>query len=374
MRRTVKTLSLMFATVLLQACGSDSSSYSILSSAESFKQNAEVIQTKIDILWVIDNSGSMATSQQNLVQNFDSFISNFVTKSYDFRMGVTTTDSFIARPEYSYIYNDSWNSYYQRNRYYFGLDQDLKAMLRSGVPGKTESGFKIITNSTPDIIGSFKINAVQGIEGYGDERALQSLRTTLESAHNADFRRPDAFLAIIIVSDEEDFSHDGTSLIENRNYAGLHTPQSYVDFLDAYTGTSGAQRQYSVSTISINDQACLDSLNIDSNVRKIGTRIGQVAQLTGGTIGNLCGDFANELKLIQDKILNSVTQFYLKREPIPETIRVIVNNQLVPRADQNGGEGWTYKADSMSIVFSEQFMPPQNAEISVSFDPVGLDF
>lgn len=374
MRRTVQLLHVFLMTVLLQACGSDSSSFSILSEAENFQQNAEEIQTKIDILWVIDNSGSMATSQQNLVENFDSFISNFVTKSYDFRMGVTTTDAVLAGSEWNSFYNDPWNGNYIKNRYYFGLDRASKAQLRDGVPGTSSSGVRVITNNTPHIVDTFKINAVQGIEGYGDERAFQSLKATLDSPLNSGFRRSDAFLAIIIVSDEDDFSHNGTDLNENMNNPGLHSVESYVNYLDAYTGTTGDSRQYSVSTISINDQTCLNSLNGSSTGRKIGTRIGALAEMTGGTRGNLCGDFANELKLIQDKILNSLTQFYLNREPIPETIKVIVNGNVIPEARKNNGQGWTYRPDSLSIVFSEQYLPPQGASIAVSFDPVGLDF
>lgn len=374
MRRTMHVMSVLLASVLMQACGSDSSSFSILPSGQNFQQNTDFISTKIDILWVIDNSGSMETSQQNLVSNFDAFIQNFVQKSYDFRMAVTTTDAILADPMWTNLYNDPWNNYYIRNRYYYGLAQELKADFRQGIPGVSSSGTRIITNSTPNIIQTFNINALQGVEGYGDERAFQSMRAALNSPLNSDFRRPDAFLAVIIVSDEDDFSHDGTNAIDNPNSASLHSVQSYVDYLDQLTESSGATRRYSVSTISINDQQCLDSLTDGFTGRRIGVRMGELADLTGGTIGNLCGDFGEELNLIQDKIINSLTQFYLDREPIPETIRVFVNGVQIPEAIKNGGEGWTYDPSALSIKFSESYRPPQGASISVAFDPVGLDF
>lgn len=50
-------------------------------------------------------------------------------------------------------------------------------------------------------------NVKLGTSGSGDERALSSFEKTLINPLNSNFHRPDAFLAIIIVSDEDDFSH-----------------------------------------------------------------------------------------------------------------------------------------------------------------------
>jgi hypothetical protein len=367
-------LSVVFASVLLQACGSDSSSFSILPDSQDFQQSTSFTSTKIDILWVIDNSGSMDSSQQNLVENFDSFIKNFSQKSYDFHMAVTTTDAFMADPLWTGYYNDPWNNYYYKNRYYYGLAQDTKAQFRDGVPGVSSSGYRVMDNNTPNLIQTFNVNARQGILGYGDERAFQSITSALGSPYNTGFRRDDAFLAVIIVSDEDDFSYDNTTPTENVNLPSLHPVSRYVDYLDQYTGSSGATRRYSVSTISINDQQCLDLLNATTSGRKIGQRIGALATATGGTVGNICGNFGEELTLIQDKILNALTQFYLDRKPKEDTIRVFVDNVKVPRAADNNGAGWTYSADANSIVFTEEFRPPQGAQISVAFDPAGLDF
>jgi hypothetical protein len=47
--------------------------------------------SKVDILWVIDNSGTMCQEQQELRARFDSFVSEFGEKNIDFNIGVTTT-------------------------------------------------------------------------------------------------------------------------------------------------------------------------------------------------------------------------------------------------------------------------------------------
>jgi len=46
----------------------------------------------VDMLWVIDNSGSMAEEVARLQDSFDVFMNEFVTLGLDYQIGVTTTD------------------------------------------------------------------------------------------------------------------------------------------------------------------------------------------------------------------------------------------------------------------------------------------
>jgi hypothetical protein len=46
---------------------------------------------KIDILFVVDNSGSMAQEQANLATNFPQFISVIEASGLDYRVAITTT-------------------------------------------------------------------------------------------------------------------------------------------------------------------------------------------------------------------------------------------------------------------------------------------
>src|SRR5438309_5556876 len=48
----------------------------------------------IDVLWVVDDSGSMAPRQENLAKNLQSFMDVFVKSGIDYRIAVTTTDIF----------------------------------------------------------------------------------------------------------------------------------------------------------------------------------------------------------------------------------------------------------------------------------------
>src|SRR5690606_5745771 len=121
-------------------------SFSILADTDTFVQSTNSFNNKLDILWVIDNSGSMAPYQQNLSDNFTAFINNFITLGYDFRMAVITSDAWLA---------DYYSS--QAGRAAF----------------KSNSGHSILTPDTPNLTSAFSANVLQGTGGYGDERAFQ---------------------------------------------------------------------------------------------------------------------------------------------------------------------------------------------------------
>src|SRR3990167_2635009 len=91
--KTLKFSALMLTCVAtLAACGPKAANFSILPAGQGTYQGSNA-NNKVDILWVIDNSGSMLTKQQNLAAGFNSFSSLFVTKGFDFRMAIVTSDT-----------------------------------------------------------------------------------------------------------------------------------------------------------------------------------------------------------------------------------------------------------------------------------------
>lgn len=344
----VSLLLVLGISFLLYGCGENSPSLSLLSDSDVFNQQTSTLNNKIDILWVIDNSGSMAPAQTNLASNFNSFINNFSNKGYDFRIGVTTTDA--------------WRGLFPQ----YGYNPTTLFRLRDGV-GATHSGVFVITPSTPNIVNTFNINITQGIAGNGDERAFQSMHAVLNSNVNPDFRRADAYLAVIIVSDEDDFSSTGLSYInENYNHSTIIPISSYINFLDTHTNSSGATRRYSVSAMAVWDQPCKSQSHSEAN---IAIRYEALVDATGGVKGSLCGNFAAALEEIQNNIIELSSQFFLSREPVPSSIVVTVNGVIIPEDVSNG---WTYDSSSNSIIFHGSAIPPQGAQIIVDFDPVTI--
>lgn len=334
----------------MTACGNKATSFSLLADENNFQQNSAETNGKIDILFVIDNSGSMASSQQAVADNFQRFIGKFNEKGFDYRIAITTSDAYMDL---------------------YGGDPTV-SRFRDGTDLTGHTGVHVVDPTTPDLEVTFLKNMLQGIAGSGDERVFQSIKQTLLNPANAGFPRPTAFLSVIIVSDEDDFSYDGAASIGGQySNPALHTVDSYLGFIDGLTSATDEtrSRKYNVNSIAILDQACLDFLNASSPGRKIGRRYQEISTKTNGVIGSLCGDFGTTLSSISAKIIELTTQFYLNRTPRVESLRVLVDNVEVSSDPVNG---YQYHADTNSITFHGTWVPDPASVISVRFDPTSL--
>jgi hypothetical protein len=359
--------------LLLGACGEKDPNFSLLSDADTFFQSTDKVNSKLDILWVIDNSGSMETSQQNVISNLNSFISDFQMKNLDFKMAVITTDAYRTQ------FNSNQNCSQFRNRI-------LNSSCNT-VSGTTASVGRILDGLTPNLSANFLINASQSssalnVFGSGDERAFQSISVALNNTLNAGFLRNDSYLSVIIVSDEDDFSHATSQAVEamgapyNSNpwaYPGLHAISVYTNYLDTLTGSLPDKRRYNVNAMTILDEPCRLDLST-SFPRKLGTRYMAMANATDGTLASLCGNFAQELELIADNIQTLATQFYLDRIPVPSSIVVKIAGTEIPNRATNplNNGGWEYDATSNSVRFyGDSYIPAAGAAIKVTYDPAG---
>ncbi len=337
-------------TLGLTACDKSGGGVSILSAEENFKVSITTQPRPVDILWVIDNSGSMQSSQTNLANNFNSFIQDFVTLKYDFRMSTTTSDTWFEQYNSNQLYSSRWRT---GNR-------------TGSTP--TNSGVFVMDKNTPSLNSVFTTNATVGINGNGDERAFASLQRSLSNSANADFRRSSAFLAVVIVSDEEDFSRTDSSFSENYNDPKLIPVNNYVSYLDTLTGSNSTNRKdaYQVNAIYIKDSACLASLNNSS--QKIAVRYGQIADATGGVKASLCDPFTTVLQSIKDKILVASAVFKLDRQPQPGSILVKVNGTQLSESSTT----WQYDATVNSIRFAPESVPAADDNIQITYDPTTL--
>jgi len=320
---TFKNISILIVTGLLAtACSSNNeASFSLASKSQSASQAFEV--QKVDILWVIDDSGSMKSSQEALASNFESFASKFIEKDYDFQMAITTTGA----------YSDNSN-------------------FVGGIMGK----------STPNFVDTFVDNVLVGIDGNIDERGMQSSVASMARSGNQGLVRNGSQLAIIIVSDEDDTSKDSN--------------QVYLEELAAMTGSTLDKSNFSISAITISDSDCLKKIGSWGSSHKIGKRYMEVAEATNGTVTSICDDFSDSLKQISDKILNKTEKIVLNEEPIVESISVYINNELVPQADtslpQDEWSGWVYTQEGNTITFHGGIVPSASADFRINFTPKSL--
>ncbi len=178
---------------------------------------------KTDILFVIDDSGSMSEEQTNLATNLGVFIDALAAMPVedDYQIGVTTTD----------VENFAWSAA-NGTRFAAGPENGnpyprgaLVAVTQSGgvgVPGDLVynattyastngwGGNRILPRSSPTLAQDFNANVRVGTSGSGKEQPFRAIRLALtdriQDGTNAGFLRPGARLAIFILSDEDDCS------------------------------------------------------------------------------------------------------------------------------------------------------------------------
>lgn len=127
----------------------------------------------IDVLFMVDDSPSMADDQNILATNFQSFIGSFKNFQVDFHIGAVSSD-----------------------------------MRKSDRKGQLVAPF--LTPTTPDLEGAFTKMVNVGDKGSANEQGINAVMTALTepllSTTNKGFVRPDADLAVIFLTDENDSS------------------------------------------------------------------------------------------------------------------------------------------------------------------------
>ncbi|MEL6177889.1 MAG: hypothetical protein AAFS10_03005 [Myxococcota bacterium] len=229
---------------------------------EPFSQNVTAERTdivtsagvnKVDILWIVDNSGSMCEEQADLRENFNSFVEKLVEVGADFQLAVITTDMEDAAQSgrFQNVPNDAP-----------GAQCDIIVDIsQCPTPDNGQEYPPLIIKSTdprylnsdgqPDvqkIQRDFGCSATTGITGTGFEMGLEAARRALSPAlidggFNAGFLRDDAFLAVIFLTDENDCSDGGALNLTNGNICEwerdkLIPVQEYVDFFTSLKTTA----------------------------------------------------------------------------------------------------------------------------------------
>ena len=171
---------------------------------------------KADILFVIDDSGSMAGEQDNLAANFGAFINRIEEKNANrrangdaevkYRIAVTSTSVDLtyetsSGPTTQDFYTVQSNC--QSGGYQIQNGQPYPQGDFLAVPGN-QAILDSETMSSDEIIREFQENVKLGVCGSGQEQGLRAARMALEK--HPDFVRAGSKLFIAIVSDEEDCS------------------------------------------------------------------------------------------------------------------------------------------------------------------------
>lgn len=184
--------------------------------------------SKMDILFVVDNSGSMGQEQTNLAQNFPLFIDVLEQRNLDYRVGITTTGK-------DYTYYD-----------FLGLPTTQTGGDNGELLQRCGMTQRWVSPTDPTPADTFACAAEVGTDGPNDEMPLSVIKMAFDDritdGTNASFRREDALLAIVILTDENDCSYETSvhlGFLESLCESNMEPVSTYVEFLDTFTGDRG---------------------------------------------------------------------------------------------------------------------------------------
>lgn len=316
MKKLVKILTILFAISIL-SCSDQQPSKSLaiqadlgqdkLSGDEGKNSKNTVLEARVDILFVVDDSGSMGNHQSNLAANINNFVQSFTNRPYiDYHIGVITT---------------SMNS---------------SANCCGRLVGKT----RFVDRSTPNVVSVLAKNLIVGTDGSALEETFEptlvALTERIADGYNKDFLRDDAHLVVIFITDAED--------------QGALSPQDFYDGLVDIKKDPNRILSYGVIVPS---SAPADCPRDDwSRPQRIETFLqSTINGSTGKNIFSLCDpNFGDKLSDLADDLVGYIANYiYLSRVPdLKKPMTVHFGTQIIPSGYP---AGWSYTGSVNAISF-----------------------
>jgi len=315
---------LLVYSLIQTGCGAQGSAaiFDVDQVGENFGQKI-LYNNKVDILFIVDNSTSMAQHQGRLSQQIPYLVTALRALKMDYHIAAIST-----------------------------------SMGADGNGGQFLGSPSVLTNQTGNLEALLQQRIAQGETGSNSEKGLLSMETALSPAYlstgGAGFLRDDALLAVIELSDEDDKSAKTASyfanLLDALKPAAVDGRKSWIfNFIGVLENTSACR--------TFNDYSEVGALQM------------QLAELSGGNKESLCSNsLSSALSNIKSRIVQILTDFYLKSRPVKQTLKVAVNGRLVPESATNG---WTYIEDGNKYIirFTGDAVPAADADIRVDFTP-----
>ena len=295
---------------------------------------------KVDMLIVIDNSGSMDDEQKALAANLDHLWNRIALANADFHIAVTST---AMTP-----YTAGWTQ--------------CPGGANGGEAGRffpvDNSRPRILTPTTPNVKQALFDNTKVGL-CHWDERffdpVLAALTPPLVSSTkapgtpwpddgNAGFLRDDARLALLAVSDADDDND-------------VVNPPPVSEMV-------GKLSQVKKGALDLISFAGIVGLRMCNNVEQVGTRYMEIARQMNGKLYDICdlNNFGTMLDDALGTLLLPLSSFPLSAHPRDAAaIAVTVNGAA--RTD------FRYDAGTNRIVFPQDALPPPGSHISATYDP-----
>lgn len=315
---------------------------------------------KVDVLWVVDDSGSMSPYQNLLAANFPTFFEESDVSAADYHIAVTTTLALDANciPDFSgasTCADDEMAGYYT----------SCGGNERFLTPASNSPADQFTCNVK--VSDSGNVNPSRSTSDAA-EAGLQAARSFLEPpniddpAINGGFLRDDAKLHVIIVSDEPDFSEGPIDL--------------YVDFFRNLKGFRN-DSLVAVSAIAGPPNGCTwtDSSGTAVTVGA-DSRYSDAVDALNGRFQSICdADWTTMMSNLGLASLGLKVEFFLSRAADAATLTVCVRDGSptatcapVSQTSDGAANGYFYDPSANSIVFNPGSVPARGSRVEVHYE------
>ncbi len=261
----------------------------------------------MDIVFVVDDSGSMMEEQANLASNFPLFadlLLNYVNgdgEHIDFRVAVTTTGKTVT--------TNITTNFTIPGQPPMPITQTL---TETGANGAFRNNCNVARNylepTDPNLGTTLGCRANVGTNGPGTEMPMIATKLALVDrvmdGTNAGFLRDDALLGVVIMTDEDDSSTvqdtiDITIDITNPNGATPTTDYNPPDFINSLDAIKGNRSRWAAGVIA-GQTACTSGFGKAEQAY----RLQEFVNLSGtqGVFTSICdGNLTNNLRMVVEK-------------------------------------------------------------------------
>jgi len=287
-----------------------------------------------DIIWVVDESGSMSDNRLDVANNAKDFFARALKSGLDFRVAVTGVNDGSAKG----YYTGKFCSVASTDVYHSGgTDRFL-------LPNE-QAIFEACVKNPP---------GYEGGSEYGMLNAKAAVEKHLPRAKNDPKKiRKDATLVIIQATDELPagcvpifnpllmLELQGCKVSVNTKKWLLQT--KYKTHVDLYTGKSKHAKE-GIATMHVIGGVCKNSCGAD-----VAHGYMEVAQATGGMTGDVCQkNLGSTMQLIIDSITGKASPAILEYVPMSASLAVALGKNVLKRSRI---KGFDYSATNNSIIF-----------------------
>ena len=295
-----------------------------------------------DIIWVVDESGSMTDNRLDVAQNAKDFFARAVKSGLDFRMAVTNVTEA----------GDAAHGKFCSKQYQFLPSGNLANSADQSDDGGTD---RFLLPTEQNLFESCVLNP-PGYEGGTEWGLLNAYQAVLKhlprQANNPAKIRPEATLVIVIATDEwpaslsqKDpfgmiFDYNQCTLTPAKTNAVLNT--FYKTHMDLYKGIT--MNGEGAAIMHVIGGVCKNTCSAD-----VAHGYMEIAQALGGSVADVCqSNLGASLQVMIDSITGAASPAILQYVPISASLSVAVDTTVLKRSRT---VGFDYSADSNSIVF-----------------------